>query len=102
MSEVKFEMISVIRNSIKRIIYGEKASSETYVSYLRKVGAKVGERTNFYAPMKNTIDLTRPWLIDIGNDVQITEGVTILTHGYDWSVLKGVYGEVLGSSGGCQ
>lgn len=100
MSEVKFEMISVIRNSIKRIIYGEKASSETYVSYLRKVGAKVGERTNFYAPMKNTIDLTRPWLIDIGNDVQITEGVTILTHGYDWSVLKGVYGEVLGSSGG--
>lgn len=26
-------------------------------------------------------------------------GVTILTHGYDWSVLKGVYSEVLGSSG---
>lgn len=24
----------------------------------------------------------------------------ILTHGYDWSVIKGVYGEILGSSGG--
>lgn len=38
-------------------------------------------------------------MIEIGNDVQITSGVTLLTHGYDWSVLKGVYGEVLGSSG---
>lgn len=39
-------------------------------------------------------------MIKIGNDVQITAGVTILLHGYDWAVLKGVYGEVLGSSGG--
>ena len=70
--------------------------------HLRKCGVKIGERTKFFAPMKNIIDLTRPWLIDIGNDVQITEGVTILTHGYDWSVLKGVYGEVLGSSGGVE
>ena len=52
-----------------------------------------------YSPMHVGIDMTRPWLIDIGNDVQITRGVTILTHGYDWSVIKSVYGEVLGSSG---
>ena len=45
------------------------------------------------------IDLTRPWLIDIGQNVQITIGVKILTHGYDWSVLKGKYGEILGSAG---
>ena len=38
-------------------------------------------------------------MLEIGNDVQITEGVSILTHGYDWSVLKGKYGDVLGSSG---
>ena len=44
--------------------------------------------------------MTRPWLIDIGNDVQITDGVTLLTHGYDWAVLKGVYGDILGSGGG--
>ena len=52
----------------------------------------------FY-PKSINIDLTRPELIEIGDDVQITRGVTILTHGYDWSVLKGVYGDVLGSSG---
>ena len=51
-------------------------------------GAKIGERVNIYAPNKTLIDMTRPWLIDIGNDVQITEDVTILTHGYDWAVLK--------------
>lgn len=33
--------------------------------------------------------------------MKITEGVTILTHGFDWSVLKGVYGDILGSGGGC-
>lgn len=93
-------MKNVIKDWIRRLIYGEKATSETFVCYLRKCGVKIGERTKFYASMKNIIDLTRPWLIDIGDDVQITEGVTILTHGFDWSVLKGVYGEVLGSSGG--
>ena len=55
--------------------------------------------TVIFVPTKTSIDITRPWLIEIGENVQITEGVTILTHGYDWSVLKGVYGEILGSSG---
>ena len=90
----------MIKQLIKKIIYREKASSESYVCWLREKGAKIGDRVKIFAPSKTTIDITRPWLLEIGNDVQITEGVTILTHGYDWSVLKGVYGEVLGSSGG--
>lgn len=90
----------MLKNLIKKIVYREKADSESYVAWLRKQGAKVGERVNVFVPTKTTIDMTRPWLIDIGDDVQITEGVTILTHGYDWSVLKKVYGEILGSSGG--
>lgn len=59
----------------------------------------IGERTTIFDPKSTIIDETRPWMIKIGKDVQITAGVTILTHGYDWSVLKGVYGEVLGSAG---
>ena len=58
-----------------------------------------GGGTIIYNTNHVLIDLTRPWLVDIGNNVQITEGVTILTHGYDWSVLKGKYGKILGSSG---
>lgn len=84
-----------LKDKLKKIIYREKATSSSYIAYLRKIG----ERTTIFAPTKTLIDTTRPWLVDIGNDVQITEGVTILTHGFDWSVLKGVYGDVLGSSG---
>lgn len=91
-------MIS-LKKVLKKLIYQEKADSESYIKYLRRQGASVGERVNIYAPNRILIDMSRPWLIDIGDDVQITEDVTILTHGYDWAVLKGVYGEVLGSSG---
>lgn len=89
-----------MRALLKKLIYKEKSDSVNYVNYLRSKGVRIGEDCTIYVPTKTLIDMTRPWLIDIGNNVQITEGVTILTHGYDWSVLKGVYGEVLGSSGG--
>ena len=69
------------------------------IKYLKKKGVTIGDRTVIFDPQTTIIDETRPWMIEIGNDVQITSGVTLLTHGYDWSVLKGVYGEVLGSSG---
>ncbi|RSX50201.1 transferase [Bifidobacterium callimiconis] len=88
-----------IKSFIRRMVLGAKASPEAYVKFLREKGIRIGERTRFFSPTTNTIDLTRPWLISIGDDVQITNGVTILTHGYDWSVIKGKYHEVLGSSG---
>jgi carbonic anhydrase/acetyltransferase-like protein (isoleucine patch superfamily) len=89
----------MIKMMIKRLLYGPKASPDTYVRYLRECGSTVGERTTFYEPRSNCIDTTRPFLLKIGDDVQITRGVCILTHGYDWSVLKHCYGDVLGSAG---
>lgn len=89
-----------IKRKIQKVIFGNKASSEEYVSYLRNLGMKIGDRVVIFSPRHTLIDETSPWMIEIGNDVQIPHGVTILTHGYDWSVLKGVYGDVLGSSGG--
>lgn len=91
---------NTVKKMFKKIIYRNMADSDTYITYLRRIGMKIGEETTIYAPLKTTIDETRPWLIDIGKNVKITKGVTILTHGFDWSVLKGVYGEILGSSGG--
>lgn len=88
-----------IKNIIRRIIYGKKADSNVYINYLRRIGCSIGEDVSIYEPSTNLIDTTRPWLISIGDHVRITRGVTVLTHGYDWSVLKGVYGDVLGSSG---
>lgn len=38
-------------------------------------------------------------MISIGNKVKITKGVVILTHGFDWSVLREVYRRPFGSAG---
>lgn len=71
------------------------------MDYLRKLGMSIGVGTTIFDPFNVFIDPSRPYLIDIGDNVQITRGVTILTHGFDWSVLKAKYGDILGSSGGC-
>lgn len=88
-----------LKNVFRRIKYGVRYNSDSYINYLKKLGVTIGERTTIFDPKSTIIDETRPWMIKIGKDVQITAGVIILTHGYDWSVLKGVYGEVLGSAG---
>ena len=89
----------MINKILIKLLYGNKADSKTYIEYLRSLGMKIGEETTIYVPTKTKIDTTLPWLISIGNNVKITEDVTILTHGFDWSVLKGVYGDILGSGG---
>ncbi len=89
-----------ITHLIKKIIFGHRVDSETYIKYLRSLGMSIGERTVIYEPRASYVDVTRPYLIKIGNDVKITRGVTILTHGYDWSVLAGLHQTVLGSGRG--
>ena len=85
-------------HTMKRI--WSKRSPESWLDYLRAEGMRIGKGTKLFSkPSAVLIDLTRPWLIEIGENVQITIGVKILTHGYDWSVLKGKYGNVLGSAG---
>lgn len=91
--------VNWLKKQIKKCLYGAKADPDSYICHLRKLGMRIGERTVVYDPRSVLIDQTRPWMIEIGSDVQITRGVIILTHGYDWSVLKGVYGDVLGSCG---
>lgn len=88
-----------IKRFVKRLFYSHRCDQETYIDFLRRGGAEIGERVRIFDPQTTIIDATRPFMLKIGNDVQITSGVTILTHGYDWSVIKGAYGEVLGSAG---
>lgn len=88
-----------IKEFTKKIFYGKRYNSTSYVKFLKSIGISIGEGTIIFDPLSTFIDPSRPWLINIGKNVQITRGVTIVTHGYDWSVLKGKYGDVLGSSG---
>lgn len=79
----------MVKRILRNLILREKASSQKYVSYLRKKGVRVGENVRFFSPSNTLVDLTCPWLISIGNNVNITHGVIILSHDYSWSVLKG-------------
>lgn len=88
-----------MKKLLRKIVLGHKSDSDSFVNYYRKLGTHIGERTVVYEPTKTFIDITRPWMISIGDDVKITRGVTILTHGYDWSVLKGINDTVIGSCG---
>lgn len=92
-------MFKQIKQIAKRIILSYRCDEKTYIKHLRRGGAEIGERVKIFDPHNTVIDATRPFMLKIGNDVQITSGVTILSHGYDWSVLKGLKGEVLGSCG---
>ena len=88
-----------IKEMMQKVILGPKRCSADYVEYLRSLGMVIGKNTVIYSPRDCTIDETRPWMVELGDNVSITKGVTILTHGYDWSVFKGMYGDVLGSAG---
>lgn len=92
-------MLNRMKKLVKRLILSYRCDSESYIKRLRDGGAEIGERVRIFDPVSTVIDATRPWMIKIGDDVQIAAGVTILTHGYDWSVLKRKYGEVMGSCG---
>lgn len=92
-------MKKIIKKIIYKMVYRQKYDSVSYVNYLRKKGMKIGEDVTIFDPRNVTIDETRPWMIEIGNNVNIPKNVTILTHGYDWAVNKTLSGEILGSSG---
>lgn len=76
-----------------------RSDSEKFIKYLRKKGLQIGDDVKFYEPSTNVVDLTRPYMISIGNKVKITRGVVILTHGFDWSVLRECYKRPFGSAG---
>ena len=47
-----------------------------------------GGGTYVVDPLTFEIDLTRPWMVEIGNDVCITDNVRILSHDFSFSVVS--------------
>lgn len=83
-------------NCIKKVILKEKATSESYIKYLRSKGMIIGKGTYIRVPSKTGIDIQNPWLIEIGENVRILKGVTILTHDFSWSAMTHIEGNILG------
>lgn len=71
--------------------------SKTVRQLPKKKGVSVGKGTQFFGLVK--IDVTRPCLVEIGKNCVLLNGSAILTHGYDWAILREKYGEMLCSSG---
>lgn len=79
-------------------IYSQSNSSR-FVKYLKKNNIKIGSNVVFRCPRNTLIDLTRPSLIEIGNNVDINDYFTVLTHDYTTHVFINLYNEFLPSSG---
>lgn len=88
-----------ITKLIRKILFGNKASSDDYINSLKSKGAEIGEGVKIYSPNHTFIDELFPFMLSIGNNVNITSGVHILNHDYSWSVLKSKYNMVLGGVG---
>ncbi len=66
---------------------------------LRNKGIKLGENIFWGDIASIDIDLTRPSLIEIGNNVRINSGTTLLTHDFATFVFMNKYGKFFNSSG---
>ncbi len=86
-----------LKEKIRVMLLGYKATSDTYINKLKEKGVSIGEDVFLYRPYNTTIDIQNPHLLSIGNHVMITGPVTILTHDYSWSVLKRKYGYIVGN-----
>ena len=89
---------NILKNTYNKILYKERSSSDSYKNFLRKKGVTIGENVTFHNPRTAIIDITQPSLIEIGNNVDITNNVTILCHDLAWNVFKQMHGEILGSN----
>lgn len=79
----------IIKKGIVAAVYGRHFTSrDAYVSYMKKLGVRIGENCYITDPIKCELDLTRPWLLEIGDNVCITDNVRILTHDFSYSVIS--------------
>lgn len=82
---------------IKKLYY--TSSSYRYVKYLKKGGVNIGIGCLFRAPRSTIIDMTRPYLISIGNNVDMNVNFQIYTHDWGAHVFIGKYNQLVNSSG---
>lgn len=88
----------MLKKLIKRIMLPHTYSSDAYISYLRKNKIIIGNNVSIYSPNSVFIDIRKPYLISIGDNCKITNGVFILAHDYSVSVPRRIYGSFIGGS----
>ncbi len=86
-----------LKDVVRKVYNKLFVSNEGYLKYLRSRGVAIGEDVTFHCPGETHVDVTDPHLLTIGDHVNLTGPITILTHDFSWSVVKGKTGEILGN-----
>ena len=89
----KFTIRKYFRKVFKRLF---DVSEEEIKNEILSKGGYIGKNVKLFNPNSLIIDLTRPWLLHIGDYTKITSGVVVLTHDYSLSVLRRKFGEWIG------
>lgn len=76
-----------------------RRSSDSLINYYRSHGIKIGDNSIFRSPKHTKIDLMRPSLITIGDNVDMNDHFTIMGHDFGHRVFLPLFGEFLSSSG---
>lgn len=92
-------MLKKIINAIKRKL--ARRNSSSYIHYLRRFGVRIGSKCVFRDPKTTCIDIQRPELISIGNNVDMNRNFTIMTHDYSSLVFRAKFKDFLNSTGRC-
>lgn len=74
-------MIKRIFKKLQKYYY--TSSSKRYIEHIRSKGVRVGKGTVVLDPKKIQIDVSRPELLEIGENVFLHRGTIIITH--DWA-----------------
>lgn len=91
-------MLKSLYNKIFR--YWVYSSEERLISFLRKKGVLIGSNFKIRGPIRNIlIDITRPSLVTIGNNVEVNRNFTLLTHDMVAGLFRTKYSDFLPSSG---
>ena len=75
-----------------------KRTSGAYIRWLRKQGVQIGENCIFRAPRTSRIDVSRPTLVTIGDNVDMNMNFQILTHDWASLVFRSKYHDFINSS----
>jgi len=91
----------MIISLIKKVkVQWVRRNSKSYILYLRSKGVSIGKNSHFFGNIRFVnIDITRPSLVKIGDNVKIVSPFALLTHGFEWAVFREKYNEIVGSSG---
>lgn len=100
-------MTMILNRLLKKVVGGGKSlryhlalrSEEKYIAWLRSQGIRIGNGCHFRSLKTTRIDLTRPSLITIGDNVDMNLNFQILTHDWASGVFRVVYGDLINSSG---